>query len=729
MERQVSVDEFGSGRTCHVISQSHIDMAWLWRWEETIEFIRATFEASADILEQHRDATFSQSQLLAYEAVQHRFPQLFERIKRLVAAGRWEVVGGELVESDHVIASGESLVRQLVYGQLYARNELGTQARVGWSPDSFGHNGNLPQILHGAGIDFFVYKRPLVGEQDVPVTPFWWEGIDGSRILAYRTTNKGWDFVTPIPSDVAERHNVKHTWGYSGTGDRGGVRPYKQLGQDQHGKHIHSTPTRFFEAVRAEAIDLPVVSGELNYCYEGTYSTHADIKIANRRCENLLNVAESLAAAARIARRPYPAELLREAWKRLCFNQFHDILPGTSIHEVYEDAARDYGWIESTARRVIDEASKTFVEPSPDSEVAYDATTRRFEPVAAQESAPLHLDNDLTLDNGVLRVTVSPVTGWIEQIVDLRSGRQLLAAPGGNVLSLWREDSFAGPSEAEWNAWDIGVSEHFEHAQLSRPPVRTASDSITCEHMWGSSGFRSAVTLGSSSDWIDFQLECDWQETLVLLRTEFALELSPEAEAWHEIAYGAVRRQKNGAEVPAYRWVDISDAESGAALISNSRCAHSVLANTVRMTLLRCATNPDPISDRGRFTFRYRLKPHSGTWREGDVVASACELNLPRCTFLGRAVRQTDLPTVEGTGVYVGACKLAEDGEAVVMRVYEAHGRKAGAHVSVPSWCTAVAESNLLEDCERELTSNDGVDLQFEPFELKTLLFRLSPAE
>ena len=349
--------------------------------------------------------------------------------------------------------------------------------------------------------------------------------------------------------------------------------------------------------------------------------------------------------------------------------------------------------------------------------------------VAIQKSPP----SSDCIDNGILGVTVDRESGWIGQIVDLRDGREVLSGPGGNVLTLWKEDSFDNPSKEEWNAWDIGISEKSETAQLVSPPRRVESElglpAIECIHRWGKSEFRSVIALPPDEDFVDVRLECDWQETLVLLRTEFCVNLPPEAEAWHEIAYGAVRRDKDGQEAPSHRWVDLSDADYGAALINDSRCAHSVKDNTIRMTLLRCATNPDPVSDRGTFTFHYRFRPHEGTWREADIVRSAYELNVPVAVFPGRVTRQPQLPSVEGEGVHVGACKVSEDGEGIVLRLYESRGGKSRAVVRVNERLGPAFETNLLEDVQREIEIEDGViDLAFSPFEIKTLLLTVRSA-
>jgi len=774
---EVALSELGKCKLCHVICQSHIDMAWLWRWEETLSFIRDTFAAEVELFEQHQDYTFCQSQLAAYQLAQERFPDLFEKIKQLVAEGRWEVVGGEWVEADHVLPSGESLVRQFLYGQLYTRDVFGLQTKIGWSPDSFGHSGNLPQILTKAGIENFVFKRPLTNELDLPITPFWWQGIDGTRVLAYRTTNKGWDFVNPIPEELVKRHNLHHTWGYSGTGDRGGVRPYKELGEDEHGKHIYSTPTRYFEAVRAEAVDLPVVEGELNYTFEGSYTTHADVKQANRECESLLFLTECLAAAAHLEGSPYPHEQLRDAWRKLLFNQFHDILPGTGIADIYEDAAKDYDLVKKIAHEIIGTSAQVFVSESDlagivvfnalpysrsaeiETQVsgftaARDVETGRVYPLVegrffAQDlpavsfrtfellkdaPSPIVPEN-LTLDNGVLRLSVDPETGSISSVVDLRTGREVIAAPGGNVLALYDESAFLNPGMPEENAYYLLKDAPREVAAIVSKPEPTLSQcglpAIRCVHRWRNSTFVSTISLPPQEDFVDIRLECDWQETLAVLRTEFTLSIGSEAEAWHEIPYGAVKRERDGQETPSQRWVDLSDSRGGAALINDSRYGHSVLDNTIRMTLLRCATSPDPVSDRGNFTFRYRLCPHSGDWRKAGLMRKAQELNVPVAVISGNAKRSPQLPRIDGGDIEIGACKISENGQWLALRLCECLGCHTAASVILPHGSASAYEANLLEEPLSLLEVQDGrLHLQFGPFEIKTILIPLvnSPA-
>jgi len=769
---EVALSEPEKCKLCHVICQSHIDMAWLWRWEETVSFIRDTFAAEVELFEQHPDYTFCQSQLAAYQLAQERFPELFEKIKQLVAEGRWEVVGGEWVEADHVLPGGESLVRQFLYGQLYTRDVFGLQTKVGWSPDSFGHSGNLPQILTKAGIENFVFKRPLANELDLPITPFWWQGIDGTRILAYRTTNKGWDFVNPIPEDLAERYNLHHTWGYSGTGDRGGVRPYKKLGEDEHGKHIYSTPSRYFETVRAETVELPVVEGELNYTFEGAYTTHADVKQANRECEGLLFLAECLAAAACFEGLPYPHEQLRDAWRKLLFNQFHDILPGTGIADIYEDAAKDYDLVKKIARKIIEASAHVFVSESdsvgiavfnplpyprsaevdaqaPSFAAARDVETGRIYPIVegrffAQDlpafnfrtfellpDAPSSVEpKNLTLDNGVLRLTIDPETGFISSVIDIETDREVIAAPGGNVLALYDESAFLNPGMPEENAYYLLDDAPRELAALVSRPESTVSryglPAIRCVHRWRSSTFVSTISLPPEENFVDIRLECNWQETLAVLRAEFTLNVSSEAEAWHEIPYGAVRREKDGKETPSQRWVDLSDSECGAALVNDSRHGHSVLDNTIRMTLLRCATSPDPVSDRGSFTFRYRLCPHSGDWRKAGLTRKAQELNVPVAVISDGARSSPQLPRIDAEDIEIGACKISENGQWLVLRLCECLGRHTSTSVQLPNGSVSAYEANLLEEPLSLLKVQDGhVHLQFGPFEIKTVLISL----
>ena len=362
--------------TFMIIPQAHIDLAWKWMWADTMGMIRDTFSGHATLLEQHPTYTYAQSQPAAYRAVEQHYPELFERIRRLVEQGCWALVGGEYVECDHNLLCGESLARQFLFGQRYFQEKFGRTAAIGWSPDSFGHSANLPQILAQSGIKAFVFKRPRYKFLPLFEVPFRWRGLDGTQIVAKRTNNKGRGlpvqperFAPPrnVPyvrhlQEESERLSIHHFWGPLGCGDTGGVNTYPQEAHTQQWELVYARPEDYFSKLQSVADRLPLFQGEMNGIFPACYTTHLDMKQANRSCENLLLSAESLSVLAGQWGFAYPTDQLREAWRRVLFNQFHDILPGTGIAKVHQQARHHYAEAQQIATDILDRVGHFIME-------------------------------------------------------------------------------------------------------------------------------------------------------------------------------------------------------------------------------------------------------------------------------------------------------------------------------------------------------------------------------
>ena len=348
--------------TIHTIPQAHIDLAWKWTAADGVEMVLETFRGHVELLEADSDRTYAQSQLAAYEIVEREDPALFERVRRLIDRGQWEVVGGEWVEPDRALPGGEALLRQLLEGQRYAEEKLGVRATVAWSPDSFTwHPPNLPQLLSGAGIRFQAIKRPREKYASLPLTPFLWRGIDGTDIITLRSNNKGSGLPTlsegsPEPLDDSSHLHVyaeayrnaglDQLWGPRGVGDTGGVNDYPAPESGPGWSSIYSTPGRYAEAISAWArdADVQVVEGAIGPVMTGCLTTHSEMKSLNRGAENMLQSAETVASLAQCLDLSVPdtGDGLRKAWRRVLFNQFHDVVTGVGIPQVHVDAAHDY---------------------------------------------------------------------------------------------------------------------------------------------------------------------------------------------------------------------------------------------------------------------------------------------------------------------------------------------------------------------------------------------------
>ncbi len=359
----------GPDRTLHMIGNAHIDPVWLWQWPEGYQEVRATFQSAIDRMEEYPDFVFTCDSVLYLQWVEETDAALFESIRKRIADGRWQMVGGWWIEPDCNIPAGESFVRQALYAQRYLADRFGVTATVGCNVDPFGHAGSLPQILRKSGIDSYMFLRPGPHEMALPGQYFWWESADGSRVLAYRIPN---EYCTPgrdvghhidkalamLPPDAREAMVFYGVGNHGGGPTRANLDSIRRLDSVNGLPHLElSSPRRFFDALTGSGAQIPTHGGELQHHAVGCYSAHSGVKQWNRRAENLLQRAEKWAAIADVvAGLPYPRQELTEAWKLVLFNQFHDTLGGTAIAPAYEDSRDQFGHANSLAAQVFNRA-------------------------------------------------------------------------------------------------------------------------------------------------------------------------------------------------------------------------------------------------------------------------------------------------------------------------------------------------------------------------------------
>ncbi|WP_067618989.1 alpha-mannosidase [Alicyclobacillus acidiphilus] len=358
-----------SKSTLHMIGNAHIDPVWLWQWQEGFQEVKATFRSALDRMKEYDDFVFVSSSAAFYEWVEENDPAMFDEIKARIAEGRWEVVGGWWIQPDCNIPSGESFVRQGLYGQRYFHDKFGVIAKTGYNVDSFGHHGMLPQILKKSGMDQYVFMRPGPHEKGLPGHVFWWESDDGSRVLTARILFEYCTWGKELDTHVRRcaeqlQSSVKQLMCFYGVGNHGGG-PTKEnldsihrLQEELAGTHIViSTPDRYFAALRKDtALTLPVVHDDLQHHASGCYAAHSGVKQWNRKAENLLLAAEKWSLLADwMNLQPYP-QTYNQAWKDVMFNQFHDIMAGTSLEAAYDDARDFYGEAMSIASRGLNNA-------------------------------------------------------------------------------------------------------------------------------------------------------------------------------------------------------------------------------------------------------------------------------------------------------------------------------------------------------------------------------------
>jgi alpha-mannosidase len=358
-----------SRHTLYMIGNAHIDAVWLWRWPEAFQEVKATFQSALDRMNEFDDFVFTCSSVAYYERVERNAPEMFAEIKRRVAEGRWQLVGGWWVEPDCNLPGGEAMVRQGLYGQRYFQEKFGRIATVGYNPDAFGHQATIPQIMAKSGMDAYCFLRPEPHEKSLPGRVFWWEADDGSRILAYRIPHgyctAGGDLERVIRRVAAEVHEpFNELMCFYGVGNHGGGPTIENIESihrlDAEGRLprlVLSGPEAFFDSIRSRDLPIPVVHDELQHHARGCYAAHSGVKRWNRQAEHQLAAAESLATVANVVMElPYPAAALGHGWRNVLFNQFHDILAGSSIEPGYEDARDTYGESLAIAQRALDDA-------------------------------------------------------------------------------------------------------------------------------------------------------------------------------------------------------------------------------------------------------------------------------------------------------------------------------------------------------------------------------------
>ncbi len=746
------------------VGHAHIDTAWWWPIAETRRKCLRTFATQCALLDRYPDYRFACSSALHYAWIKELSPALFARIKEHAGSGRWLPVGGSWIEPDGNLPSGESHVRQLLLGQRFFEDELGRRSTEGWLPDTFGFNGQLPQILRGAGMNRFVTQK-LSDNQFTQLHhhTFVWQGIDGSEVCAHFPPADTFNSEATVAELRHSAANFKDSVRASesllvfGFGDGGGGPTPRMLETLARVGDLQGVPrTRMgdvdwvFERIEARAEDLPRVVGELYYQrHRGTYTSQARAKLANRRCEGLLHDVEFVCAVAdRLGVMPYPAEGLTAAWQRLLTNAFHDILPGSGIREVYEDAARDYEWIMSTGERLRDDALEALATeasaPAPVNTVSF----AREQVVESPDGTPVFVacppygigeiakpldrvsvveGEEIVLENGQLRAVLSR-GGDLLSVVEKTTGHEALAAPGNRLV-------LHDDRPVEEDAWEVDPF-HLETGTPCEPASSAAvsrsgplAAEFVLERAIGArSTLHQTIRLAAHASRLEFHTLVDWQEEHALLTVRFPTVVrSPVAR--YEIPFGVVERPTHHStaddlarfEVSGHRFVDVSEAGFGVAVLTDSKYGYSVHDGTIRVSLLRAPREPDPEADIGAHAFSYALVPHAGGWPAVRVVAEAATFNTP-VLWLPGGRTASSFARVAG-GLVLDTIKRAEDGEGLVLRLYEPYGARGSARLELGLPAATATRCNLLEDRIAEpVVLRDGrLELPYRPFEIVTL--------
>jgi alpha-mannosidase len=809
--------------TIHATGHAHIDVAWLWTLGQTRRKSERTFYNVLRYMEQFPDYHFSQSQPQLYEFIRQERPELFDAIRQRIAEGRWEPMGGMWVEADCNLSGAESLARQFLLGRSFFREHFGNDAEtpVLWLPDVFGYAWALPQLIKQAGLKYFMTIKIGWSQYNrLPYDTFLWQGLDGTQILTHFSTVM--ELGSPYFATYNSMANATESLGAwsnfqqkelqrdllmsYGYGDGGGGPTREMLENIEVMGEMPGLPQvkqssvkKFFETIEPLTDDkkMPVWNGELYLEYHrGTYTTQARNKRANRKSEFLLHDAEFISTlASTLTNYQYPFTNYREAWQTICLNQFHDIIPGSSIGPVYEESLQQYADLTESITRERDTALAAIseslggdlllVNPTPFSRndlafipgnwrlvngnsrlvignwqvqpieggVLIDAgelppysvnpaimeVSPQPEPQSPITNYQLPESWNYTLENPHLLVSFSP-TGDITRIFDKTANREVLASGKvGNQFQAFED------RPKDFDAWDIDI--YYDDKTYFAEPASSVKLVESGPLRWTvevtrkilNSEITQRISLRHNSPRLDFETNINWMERHTMLKVAFPVEVfSPVAT--YEIQWGNVQRptHKNTSwdwarfETCAHKWVDLSEGGYGVSLLNDCKYGHDIHDNVMRLTLLRSPTLPDPMADFGEHHFVYSLLPHSGSWEE-NTQREAYALNDPIIVYQTKEEREkkeifhpSSFISASAANVIIETVKMAEDGDGMIVRLYESHRKRGPVTVRFAFALENAWVTNLLEENESTLrVENDIIVLEIKPYQICTL--RIQP--
>lgn len=819
LEQQLKLQKANKDHyTVNGIGHTHIDLAWLWRVKNTKEKGARSFSTVLKLMDKYPEYTFLASTPQLYDYIKQDYPKLYAQIKAKVAEGRWEPEGAMWVEADCNISSGESLVRQILYGTRFFKKEFGKTSHTLWLPDVFGYSWALPQILKKSGITTFMTTKLSWNEFNrMPHDTFLWKGLDGTKILTHFIT-------TPDPND--SKGPFYYT--YNGTMTPETVKGIYKSYQDKdvnsslllaygYGDGGGGTTRDMIENIRAmnqlpglpkittnvtgkyfkelhNNIDNALQNGQYVHTWDGelyfeyhraTYTGHADNKKNNRKIEILLRKLELLEVIAMLNNDDwqYPSASLEKSWKLLLKNQFHDIIPGSAIHEVYEDSHKDYQQIYDNLSLLLKELSSKYqtnqneysifnstawsvtdlVQISEsDSGLFYDESgqqlvsqrigdsylvaTPTVSPFSSQKiqfvnqpeaTSVKHYDEaqvkDNSLKNKFYQIAWN-ADGQLVEIYDVQDNRQVLAPKElGNALEIFED------RPREYDAWNLDISYKEKKQDLKANKIEVIAQGQLCTivrfyYQFNQSSLKQDMIVYNNQKRIDFKTHVDWHERQRILKASFYTNVRA-TEATYQIQYGNVKRPTNWNnswnmakfETVGHQWADLSEYGYGIALMNESKYGYDIFDNKMSISLLTGSVSPDKTADIGAHDFTYSLLPHQGSFVDCNVEKEAWLLNDPLTVFQGTDLNKDSLIDISNSDtVFVDAVKKAEDSEDVIVRLHEYAGGSEQISLTPHFKVSSINETNLMEEEEGSLSmdADNTVELSFKPYEIKTLLLK-----
>ncbi len=775
------------------IGHTHIDVAWLWTLAQTEEKAQRSFATAVELMKRYPEYIFMSSQPQLYEYVKKNDPELYGRIKEMVSQGRFEPEGAMWLEADCNLSSGESLVRQVMFGKRFFKEEFGVDSKVLWLPDVFGYSAALPQILKKCGVDKFVTSKISWNEQNtLPYDAFMWEGLDGTEIFTSFITDQDYDPKTPdrcgttyigdiTPARALGSHYRFQQKEFSdrsiitfGYGDGGGGTTPKMLEYyrrmkyglpgipkvviEPAGEYLNKLEADFAENSK-KLRKYPRWVGELYLeFHRGTYTSVAKNKKNNRDCEFLMQSAEQMSVAQRIAcGKAYPQADINSCWKTILLNQFHDIIPGSSIRQVYEDSDVQYagireiggkitcGALESIASGVDKDKGTVVYNPNSfetEGYVSIDGKTAYVGKVAPTGWVTVYdadFENNIKvgdncIDNKYYTIKFDE-NGNICSIYDKSNDREVVK-PGcvANQFEAFEDLPYqydnwelsAYYKQKKWCVDDVQSIEPIQDgARAGYRITRKFLDSVICQ----------SIYVYDNNPRIDFETYIDWKQEHIVLKAAFPLNVHSD-KAVYETQFGYVERPTHENtpwdaakfEVCAHKYADISEDDYGVAVLNNCKYGYNAEGSTLKLTLLKCGTYPWKTADQQEHTFTYSLLPHSGNHKQGGVVEQAYALNRPLVAAQacgdGSVADAFSLVKCDKKNVIIETIKKAEDSDAIVIRAYDAYNRRGNVNFTFGFDIKKAYLCDLMENKLSELDISDGrtVTTNVSTFEVVTIM-------
>lgn len=792
--------------TAACIGHTHIDVAWWWTVEQTREKVGRSFATVLKLMEEYPGYKFMSSQPQLYVFLKERYPELYARLKERVEQKRWEPEGGMWVEADCNLTSGESLVRQFMYGKRFFREEFGVDNRILWLPDVFGYSGALPQIMKKCGIDYFMTTKLAWNQfNKVPCDTMRWRGIDGTEILTHLITTLGvgqpaTDYFTTYNGmlhpdaimggwtryqnkDINNDILISYGYGDGGGGPtremletslrmEKGVRGIPKVRQEFAGTYFEKLEQRVKDNPR-----LPVWEGELYFEYHrGTLTSMARNKRSNRKSELGLMDLELLSVLAEKLV-DYPRRELETMWKKVLLNQFHDILPGSAIHEVYEVTKKEYALLAEELDRLCGERKEALAGAG-DGITVFNTTGKTRNDVvklagihaaALKDAAGKVYPVQDTAEGGIVYLEGLPAKGYkaflacgqeeqgteafilrdrlcletpfyvvrldeqgmFTGIYDKENRRQVIQDGGrANLMRMYEDkpiyydnwDIDIYYTEKFWDAEDL---ERLEWTELG--PVRAT---LELERRISSSLIRQKIHFYRDSRRIDFDTYVDWKEHQHLLKVHFPVAVHTD-EASFDIQFGNLTRKvhtntswdKARFESCGQKWIDLSEGHYGVSLLNDCKYGHSVKDSNIGLTLIKSGIEPNPVTDQEEHFFTYALYPHAEGWRQAGTVGEAYRLNQPALAVKGGVLgTEYSLAEIDRENVILETIKRAEDGDDIILRMYESENALTEAELTVNRSFSKAYICNLLEEIQEEVpVSGNKVKVTCRPYEVVTV--------